>query len=58
MPEPAGQPPKREPIRSPDEMTAGDMVHVLQYLGFVGGKGLIRLDRGVRDYLVRALRQR
>jgi hypothetical protein len=39
-------------------MTAGDMVHVLQYLGFVGGKGLIRLDRGVRDYLVRALRQR
>jgi hypothetical protein len=41
----------RYPKSSPDEMTAGD-------IGFVGGQGLIRLDRGVRDYLVRALRER
>jgi hypothetical protein len=38
-------------------MSAGDIIHVLQHLGFVNGLGLLLLDRGIRDYLVRALRQ-
>ena len=60
MPEPASQLRKREPVAEEvdEEMTVGDVIHVLQHLGFVNGQGLLLLDRGVRDYLVRALRQR
>jgi hypothetical protein len=33
------------------------LVEVLQHLPFVGGHCVVRLDRGVRDYLMRALRK-
>ena len=57
MPEPAGQPRKREPI--PDAISiAGDMVHVLQHLGFVGGQVSSVSIEVVRDYMVRAPRER
>jgi hypothetical protein len=54
MPEPASQPRKRELVAGEvdEEMSAGDIIHVLQHLGFVNGQGLLLLDRGVRDYLV------
>jgi hypothetical protein len=50
MPEAGSQPRKREPVAEEvhEEMTAGDIIHVLQHLGFVNGQGL----------LLRALRQR
>ncbi len=41
-----------------DDMTVADLVEVLQHLPFVGGHCVVRIDRGVRDYLVRALRAR
>jgi hypothetical protein len=44
--------------RRADDMTRADLVEVLQHLPFVSGHCVVRLDRGVRDYLVRALRER
>jgi hypothetical protein len=44
--------------RRADDMTRADLVEVLQLLPFVSGHCVVRLDRGVRDYLVRALRER
>ncbi len=41
-----------------DDMTVGDLIEVLQHLPFSGGHCVVRIDRGVRDYLVRALRER
>jgi hypothetical protein len=40
-------------------MTKSDLLDVLEHLRWVGRDHtcLVRLDRGVRDYLVRALRQ-
>jgi hypothetical protein len=39
-------------------MTGADIAHALQYLRFTDGFSLIKLDRGVRDFLLRAVRQR
>jgi hypothetical protein len=42
-----------------EDMTVGDLVHALQHSSFSnGGVSLVSLDRPVRDYLVRCLRQR
>ncbi len=42
-----------------DDMTAADLVDVLEHLRFPGGQpSTVRIDRGVRDYLVRMLRVR
>jgi hypothetical protein len=59
-PELTSQPRKPEPIPEEltDEMTAADICHALEYLSFIDGYGLIRLDHGVRDFLLRAVRQR
>jgi hypothetical protein len=43
----------REPDCGIAWMTAGDVAHVLEYLTFVDGFGLIRLDHGCRDFLLR-----
>jgi hypothetical protein len=37
-------------------MYISDIVNVLQHLHFTNGQILLLLDRGVRDYIVRALR--
>ena len=37
------------------EMTRGDVAHTLEYLGFVGGYGLLKIDYDVRDFLLRAV---
>jgi len=47
----------KRPEELSDEMTRADLVEVLQHLPFVGGHCVVRPDRGVRDYLVRALRK-
>jgi hypothetical protein len=39
-------------------MTAGDLIYALQHLAFTKGVGILNIDEPVRDYLVRALRQR
>lgn len=53
--------PKRVEI-SPEElhedMTAGGIINALQHLPFTKGVGLLSIDRSVRHYIVRALRQR
>ncbi len=42
-----------------DDMTVADLIHVLEQLRFPGGQPTtVRIDRGVRDYLVRMLRGR
>ncbi len=42
-----------------DDMTVADLVDVLEHLRFPGGHAVtVRIDRGVRDYLVRMLRGR
>ncbi len=42
-----------------DDMTVVDLVDVLEHLRFPGGQPTtLRIDRGVRDYLVRLLRGR
>ncbi len=42
-----------------DDMTVGDLVDVLEHLNFPRGHTTtLRIDRGVRDYLVRMLRGR
>jgi len=41
-----------------EEMTAADIVTVLQYMQFRDGFGLLKVDKGVRDFLLRAVRQR
>ncbi len=39
-----------------DDMTVADLVDVLEHLRFAGGQTVkLRIDRGVRDYLVRML---
>ncbi len=39
-----------------DDMTVGDLVHVLEHLRFPHGQAItLRIDRGVRDYLLRML---
>jgi hypothetical protein len=51
---------KREivPEELSEDMTAADICHALQDMQFTNGHALLSVDRGVRDYLVRALRQR
>ncbi len=60
MPKPAKPLPKPQPVieELSDEMTAADICHALAYLRFTDGYGLLKLDRGVRDFLLRAVRQR
>ncbi len=42
-----------------DDMTVTDLVDVLEHLRFAGGQtSMLRIDRGVRDYLVRMLKGR
>ena len=43
-----------------DDMTVADLLDVLEHLPFGprGGSCMLQLDRGVRDYLLRALRRR
>ncbi len=42
-----------------DDMTVTDLVDVLEHQRFPGGQPTtLRIDRGVRDYLVRMLRGR
>jgi hypothetical protein len=43
MSEAVSQPRKREPVAEEmhEEMTAGDIIHVLQHLGFVNGQALL-----------------
>ncbi len=42
-----------------DDMTVTDLVDVLEHLSFAGGQtSMLRIDRGVRDYLVRMLKGR
>ena len=53
------QPPRQRqpPIEElHDEMTATDIAHSLEYLTFIDGFGLIKVDHGVRDFLLRAVR--
>ncbi len=39
-----------------DDMTVADLVEVLEHLRFPGSQpSTLRIDRGVRDYLVRML---
>ncbi len=41
------------------DMTVADLVDVLEHVRFAGGQVItLRIDRGVRDYLVRMLRGR
>jgi hypothetical protein len=41
-----------------DDMTVADLIDVLEHLRFHGGQPTtLRIDRGVRDYLVRLLRR-
>ncbi len=53
-------PRKRVPVAKQvdAEMSRGDLIDALQRLDFVSGHGVLQLDRGVRDYIVRALRDR
>jgi hypothetical protein len=42
-----------------DDMTVADLVDVLEHMRFPGGQATtLRIDRGVRDYLLRMLRGR
>ncbi len=42
-----------------DDMTVADLVDVLEHMRFAGGQATtLRIDRGVRDYLLRILRER
>jgi hypothetical protein len=42
-----------------DEMTVAELVDVLEHMRFPGGQATtLRIDRGVRDYLLRMLRER
>ncbi len=42
-----------------DDMTVADLVDVLEHMRFAGGQATtVRIDRGVRDYLLRMLRGR
>jgi hypothetical protein len=60
MPEPGNAIRKREiaPEELSEDMTAADICHALEYLSFTDGYGLIKVDHGVRDFLLRAVRQR
>jgi hypothetical protein len=40
------------------DMTAGTLVDVLQHLRFIDDRSVVRLDKGVRDFIVRALQSR
>jgi hypothetical protein len=58
-------PPKVKVTRHPsaeltDDVTVADLLDVLERLPFDprGGSCMLQLDRGVRDYLLRALRRR
>ncbi len=42
-----------------DDMTVADLVDVLEYMRFARGQATtLRIDRGVRDYLLRMLKGR
>jgi hypothetical protein len=41
-----------------ESMTPGDLVYVLENLRFQGSLGTLKVDRGVRDYLLTAVRRR
>ena len=60
MAEPGNAIRKREiaPEELSEDMTVGDIINALQYMHFSDGVGLVSIDRPVRDYVVRALRQR
>ncbi len=50
---------RRPPIEDLNaDMCRSDLIRALRYLIFVDGASLVRLDREVRDYLVRALKAR
>ncbi len=46
-----------EPDELDADMTRSDIVEVLGRLRFVDGRSVVSLDRGVRDFLVRALQR-
>jgi hypothetical protein len=46
-----------EPDILDESMTRADLVYMLENLNFRGRLGLLRLDRGVRDFLIDALRR-
>jgi hypothetical protein len=54
------QPLHRETPYLSDDMTRSDIVEVLQHLPWHGqnGTAVVRLDRGVADYLLRLLSER
>jgi hypothetical protein len=47
-----------EPEILDDGMTADDLVFALQHVNFHQGRCTLRLDRGVRDFLIEALRSK
>jgi hypothetical protein len=53
------RPAPAEPAVLDDGMTRADIIDVLRWLQFPHkGRCLIELDKGVRDFLIRALRDR
>ena len=49
------QPHHRQPPILSADMTPAELIDVLEHLPFYRGPILLRVDRDVRDYLVRAL---
>jgi hypothetical protein len=47
---------RRQLLNLRADMTADDLVDVLQQLWFINNQTIVRLDRGARDLLVRAVR--
>ncbi len=42
-----------------DDMTVADLIDVLEHMRFPGGQAItLRIDRGMRDYLLRMLTER
>jgi hypothetical protein len=60
MPTLSVQPLHREPPELTDDMTKCDLIEVLEHLPWRDQNGtcLLRLDRGVRDFLLRLLSER
>jgi hypothetical protein len=52
------RPPRRTIANLDADMKPGDIAHRLQDLQFFNGKGMLQVDQGVRDYLLRVVRQR
>ena len=49
---------RRELHRLQDHMTRAELAHSLERVSFDGGHCLLSVDQGVRDYLLRLLRDR